>query len=91
MGFSNPAEHPYEVVKYSMQTALAKKTANENSIAKLRPWLQDFNMGATYTSEMVKSEITATEDALKDEYNGYMLWSPSNIYTKEAIWKTLLK
>ena len=91
MGFSNPAEHPYEVVKYSMQTALAKKTANKNSIAKLRPWLQDFNMGATYTFEMVKSEITATEDALKDEYNGYMLWSPSNIYTKEAIWKTLLK
>lgn len=93
IGFTNPAEHPYEVIFYSMSTTLAKKTAYESllenpiSLAKLRPWLQDFNMGADYTAEMVKSEITATEDALGDEYNGYMLWNPSNIYTQGAIKK----
>ena len=92
MGFTNPAEHPYEVVAFSMSRALAKETAYQNlnpeiKLAKLRPWLQDFNMGAIYTAEMVKSEITATEDALKEEFNGYMLWNPSNIYSKAAIEK----
>lgn len=99
IGFLNPAEHPYEVAAYSMSAALAKKTAYFKSkisaqggpetilpkLAKLRPWLQDFNMGAEYTAEMVKSEIIATQDALKKEFSGYMLWSPSNVYTKGAI------
>ncbi len=31
--------------------------------AKLRPWLQDFNLGATYDAEKVQSEIRATTDA----------------------------
>ncbi|MEK7080274.1 MAG: putative glycoside hydrolase [Patescibacteria group bacterium] len=96
MGFLNPAEYPYEVVNYSMQTALAKKTAlaelktAENAsvkLAELRPWLQDFNMGAFYTAEMVKSEIKASQDSLKDNFAGYLLWSPSNVYSKNAILK----
>lgn len=93
IGFLNPAEHPYEVVAYSMSMALAKKIAYQNlnpeiKLAELRPWLQNFNMGAVYTAEMVKSQITASKDALKDEFNGYMLWSPSNIYSKGAILKS---
>ena len=98
MGFSNPADYPYEVVSYSMATALAKKTAYLNlktaegpapKLAELRPWLQDFNMGAVYTAEMVKLEIQASKDALKDNFVGYMLWSPSNIYNKSAIEKII--
>lgn len=82
MGFANPAEHPYEIVNYSMSTALAREKVKTAllPVAKLRPWLQDFNMGADYTADMVKQEIKAVEDSLASEYNGFMLWNPSNIY-----------
>lgn len=126
MGFLNPAEYPYEVVKNSMETALEREKryynpakgespevdnrqflektekgnerdssqqaiisqteiVEKNKEAKIRPWLQDFNMGANYTEEMVKAEIKAVKDALGKDFNGFMLWNPSNVYTKAAI------
>jgi hypothetical protein len=57
------------------------------SLAKFRPWLQDFSMGAVYDATMVSNEIMATKDALGTDYNGFMLWNPNNIYTKGAILK----
>ncbi|MCX6718242.1 MAG: GTP-binding protein [Candidatus Staskawiczbacteria bacterium] len=85
IGFANPADHPYEVIKYSMDSALARK--NIIFLTKLRPWLQDFNLGAYYTADMVKQEIKAVQDSLASEYNGFMLWNPRNIYTQDAILK----
>lgn len=113
IGFANPAEHPYEVIKYSMDKALNREliysqiqesiilkssldapatlvqvvspSAGYEKLAKFRPWLQDFNMGADYTSDMVKQEIKATQDSLGKDYNGFMLWNPNNIYTKDAL------
>lgn len=106
LGFSNPAEHPYDIIKYSMDKAFSRRTAYadfllaissagttpeekakipQKSLAKFRPWLQDFNMGAYYTIDMVKAEIKATQDALGDDFNGFMLWNPSNIYTEGAV------
>ena len=108
IGFENPAEHPYEITKYSMDSAFARKTAYtefllaasnagkivedkpktlEKPLAKFRPWLQDFDMGAEYTANMIKDEIKATQDSLGAEYSGYMLWNPRNIYTEEAVLK----
>ena len=117
IGFKNPAEHPYEVIKYSMDSAIKREKSfikNEQDTAiktsevsgspasslqtstvapvliplgKFRPWLQDFNMGADYTSEMVKQEIKATQDSLGVDFSGFMLWNPSNIYTQGAISK----
>lgn len=124
IGFSNPAEHPYDIVKYSMGNALIREiaflkqkqalvTTNNKTpetpvtasgapeaisqsieptldmalVAKFRPWLQDFNMGAKYTADMVKAEIKATQDALGADYNGFMLWNPSNVYSQGAIIK----
>lgn len=111
-GYKNPALHPYEVVKQSMDSALKRlreyglkpttsstasstvtstiELKNESSQlkAKLRPWLQDFNLGATYNAEMVSKEIQAVYDAAittPELINGFMLWNPSNIYTKEAL------
>jgi hypothetical protein len=81
IGLENPAEYPYEVVKYSLDRAKNRLGAKE----KLRPWLQDFNMGATYTVDMVSAEIKATIDSLGEDYIGFMLWNPRNIYTKPAI------
>jgi len=115
IGFQNPALHPYQVVKYSMENVvkrkafylesqkdiLAKNSEASGSpadsshqaldysylapLAKFRPWLQDFDMGADYNAFMVKEEIRATQDALGEDFNGYMLWNPSNIYTKGAV------
>lgn len=130
LGFKNPAEHPYEVIKYTLEQALARQ-AEYNSAparksltpgdksgfgyfsvagivssslkdwvgiikavqpqvkiqAKFRPWLQDFNLGADYTADMVKQEIKATTDVLGNDFVGYMLWNPSNTYTKGAVLK----
>jgi hypothetical protein len=56
-------------------------------LSKFRPWLQDFNMGAEYTSDMVKQEIKATQDSLGNNFVGFMLWNPENIYTQDAVAK----
>ena len=82
LGFSNPAEHPYEVVNDAMSSAITKLP-----LAKFRPWIQDFDMGASYSADMVKLEIKATQDALVKDYNGFMLWNAGNIYTAEAVSK----
>jgi len=49
---------------------------------KLRPWLQDFNYGGTYGPTEVRAQIKATYDA---GLTSWMLWAPSNIYTKAAL------
>lgn len=71
IGYKNPALHPYEVISYSLNNAVYKflkiPTAADGSaphVAKLRPWLQDFDLGATYTASMVKDEMKAVTDSL---------------------------
>lgn len=49
---------------------------------KLRPWLQDFDYGGNYDIEEVRAQIQATYDA---GLTSWMLWSPSNRYTVEAL------
>lgn len=118
IGFKNPAEHPYEVIKYSLDNAIIREKIFQKQQqllalseadgspaeqlklftepifdlpSKLRPWLQDFNMGAVYNADAVKKEILAVENALgQDDYNGFMLWNPSNIYTQNAILQKIL-
>lgn len=82
IGLANPAEHPYEVVKYSMDCAVEKARRASTTPNKLRPWLQDFDLGADYTAEMVRAQIQAVYDA---GLNGWMLWSAANRYTKDAL------
>ncbi|MCX6717197.1 MAG: hypothetical protein NTU76_00790 [Candidatus Taylorbacteria bacterium] len=82
LGFAKPAEHPYEVIKYSMDQAFTRAVTASSSPLKLRPWLQDFNLGATYTPEMVRKQIQATYDSGLDSW---MLWDAGNTYTVEAL------
>ena len=49
---------------------------------RFRTWIQDFDYGGDYDAADVRAEIQASEDA---GVMGYMLWAPSNIYTKEAL------
>ncbi|TSC74874.1 MAG: Uncharacterized protein G01um101430_691 [Parcubacteria group bacterium Gr01-1014_30] len=88
LGYQNPAEYPYEVVKYSMDNALERlsiyKQMQKRNV-QLRPWLQDFDLGAVYDAEMIKSEIRAVYDAARENFKGFMLWNSSNIYTEGAL------
>lgn len=91
IGLKNPADHPYEIVNYAMEGAQKKWDAQLASstspvkLAKIRPWLQDFDLGATYTTKMIQDQIKATQNALKDNYAGFMMWSPRNIYNEEGL------
>jgi len=80
-GLENPAASPYEVIKKSMGRAVERTEAIGESPQKLRPWLQDFDMGATYTPELVESQITATYELGLDSW---LMWDPRNTYTIEA-------
>jgi hypothetical protein len=81
-GFKNPAEKPYEIIKSAMQSAVDRAEAMGISPLKLRPWLQDFDLGATYTPEMIRAQIKATYDV---GLTSWMLWDPSNTYTRPAL------
>jgi hypothetical protein len=78
----NPATKPYEVIKYSMDKAVARAVAATTSPLKLRPWLQDFSLGAVYTPEMVRAQIQATYDS---GLTSWLLWNASNRYTVGAM------
>jgi hypothetical protein len=80
-GYKNPAEHPYEVIHDSMSGAVAKAVAASTTPDKLRPWLQDFDLGAVYTPAMVREQIQATYDVGLDSW---LLWDASNKYKRRA-------
>jgi len=93
-GWANPASLPYEVIHLSMSSAVDRVRAMSLdasttpevkarlSTSQLRPWLQDFNLGAVYTPEMVRKQIQATYDV---GLNSWMLWDAGNTYTREAL------
>jgi hypothetical protein len=116
LGYKNPAKYPYEVVKYSMESALqrlrnyelgirnngatittttATTTLPDSSFiihnARLRPWLQAFDLGAVYDKAMIQKQIKAVEEVLRPAaapeqnlaagaFAGWLLWDPANIY-----------
>lgn len=89
-GFQNPAQHPGEIIAYSMKLGIeiadevASSTGQATSTIrrKYRPWYQDFDMGATYTKELVRAQIDAGE---KLGIMSWMLWDPANKYTPTAL------
>lgn len=81
LNYKNPASVPYEIVKHSMSVAVARALAQGYSPLKLRPWLQDFDLGANYTAEMIRAQKKAVYDA---GLTSWMMWDPSNKYTVEA-------
>jgi hypothetical protein len=110
-GFSIPAEHPYDIISYSMGSAVTRAEALSKSLSladtsssssiystapttasstvssdptasKLRPWLQDFSLGTTYTPAMVRQQIQATYDV---GISSWMLWNAGNNYSSSAL------
>ena len=58
-----------------------KGHANINPL-QLRPWIQDFDLGATYTPDMVRAQFQATYDA---GLTSWALWDAGNTYTRAAL------
>jgi len=81
-GYANPAEYPYEIVKMSLDEGLGLihglyAGSDEELAARFRPWLQDFDIGAVYTSEHIGAQIQAARDA---GASGWLLWNARNVY-----------
>jgi hypothetical protein len=89
-GYQNPAAYPGQIITYATkgtidivnQTASSTGFATSSLVVKLRPWYQDFDMGATYTKEMVRAQISAGEQY---GVTSWMLWDPANKYTPSAL------
>ena len=90
-GWPNPNEVPYEIVKFSLDKAVARimvaSTTPHSSfgnvtIRQLRPWLQDFDYGGIYDEAKVRAQKQAVYDA---GLTSWMLWDPSVKYTREAL------
>ncbi len=82
--FKNPADHPYEVVYETLKKG--KEIFEQQGVlfTNIRPWIQDFNLGAIYTPEMVQAQMKAITDI--GLTRGWMVWNPRNKY-REAIFE----
>jgi len=82
-GFANPATHPYDVVKTTLESGVKlEKLVNpffpEKQLRQsFRPWIQDFDIGAVYTAPMIEAQIKAARDA---GASGWLIWNARNVY-----------
>lgn len=77
LDFANPAANPYPIINKGISVGTERINALENNRAKIRPWLQDFDMGAVYTPYLIDQEIQANIDG---GGFGYMMWNARNVY-----------
>jgi hypothetical protein len=81
-GIAEPNARPFEVIRTSMQHAV-RRTAGVANAATIRPWLQDFTLGAPrYGPEHVRAQIDAVYEAGLEEW---VLWNPGSRYTEAAL------
>jgi len=78
LNYKNPAQYPYQVVSHALIKGEESLKVVENLRAKIRPWLQNFNMGADYTPAMIDLQIKAAKEA---GTFGYTLWNARNVYS----------
>lgn len=77
-GIASPATKPYYVVYTSMKKAADRAIAIGENPKKLKPWIQDFDIGAQYGVKEVHAQILAAYDA---GLTGWLSWNASNVYT----------
>ncbi len=77
--FSNPAQHPYEIVNFVLKHGATRMKHAGHDPNKLRPWLQDFNLGAQYDAAKIRAQKQATYDA---GLHSWLMWDPRNKYTR---------
>ena len=78
-GYRNPVEHPYEIVRLSLEQARQRTSLPP---VRFRPWLQAFRDyafgGRPFTAGEVRKQIQAAEDF---GASGWMIWNPRNQYS----------
>ncbi|WP_457602375.1 putative glycoside hydrolase [Nitratifractor sp.] len=78
VAFADPAAHPYEIVRISLQKGIARGVPAE----KFRPWLQSFRDYAysrlPYKEREIAAQIRAAESLGS---SGWLLWHPSSRFT----------
>ena len=78
-GISDPNAAPGETVARSLQDF---QRALEGRKTRLTPWLQDFSLGRTYTSEDVVSQVVAARGL---HTGGFLLWNAEGLYTASVL------
>jgi hypothetical protein len=82
-GYRNPVEHPYEIVRLSLEQARARTGASPR---RFRPWLQAFRDYAfdrrVFDADEVALQIRAATEFGSD---GWMLWDPRNVYSDTGL------
>lgn len=75
----NPNSQPYKVIDRGLADAMKRLGGD---YAKLRPYLQDFNMGWHYGPHEVRAQIMA---AKKNLLESWVLWNAGNRYNWAAL------
>jgi hypothetical protein len=82
-GYRNPVRYPYEIVRLSLDRAVARAGV---SPLRLRPWIQAFAdyafRGGSFASGEIRKQIAAAEEA---GTSGWMLWNPRNRYSADDL------
>jgi hypothetical protein len=78
-GITDPNTAPGETVIRSLQDF---DRALEGRKTRLTPWLQDFSLGRTYTTEDVLSQVAATR---AQHTGGFLLWNPEGLYNASVL------
>ncbi|MBI2444037.1 MAG: putative glycoside hydrolase [Candidatus Magasanikbacteria bacterium] len=79
LGLKNPAAAPAKVIAYGLKLGLPKFADKR---ARVRPWLQAFNLGAVYDAKKIRAQIDAVE---KVSDAGWLLWNSRNHYTAAGL------
>jgi len=76
-GIPNPNARPYDTIWQTLASAEAR--AADLPRASIRPWIQDFNLGApAYGPAQVNAELQALAAA---GIHSFMMWNAGNVYT----------
>lgn len=82
-GYPNPVHHPREIVYLSLEKARQRSGL---PAIRFRPWLQAFRDYAfdrtPFQGEQIQVQIDAADSFGSD---GWMLWNPHNIYSREGL------
>lgn len=79
LGLHNPADYPFQVIVNGMEKGVP---FFQDKRAKVRPWIQAFDLGAIYDGTKIRAEIEAVE---KYTDAGWLLWNASNRYTDAGL------
>jgi hypothetical protein len=81
-GIAEPNANPYQLIKTTLGHAV-RRSAQVPNAAVIRPWLQDFTLGAPrYGPAHVRAQIQGVYDA---GLHDWILWNPGSNYTEAAL------